>query len=379
MSKNYIFILGRNPKLSFEEIKSYFEKTGNKILKSELKSHAVFLELSEEFKKGEIENLGGVIAVIEIVASGNIKELIRKLEDEMIYAGEENKLNYVLWDFAEDFSGDILDYLKQRFKSEKLKATLKHLSEKMELQTGEEVGVVSSGKLIDEEYCVFQTSDKDLHFGKIFQKINYKDIEKRDMSKPVRRPELSISPRLAKIMINLSQVNPGETFLDPFCGIGVLLQEALLQGIPVIGIDLNREAIQDAGKNLSWGKFPKENYKLISGDSRTSKLDGEISGIATEPDLGKILRKLPTKAEAEKTLKNFESLIINVVNNFKGNVKGKIVFSSPCIKTISKRVSVNSEELEKKTNLKISEGFPIQDFRKDQIVGREIFVLEKKA
>ena len=95
-------------------------------------------------------------------------------------------------------------YLKKRFKAEKLKATEKRLTGKMQTQESGNLNIVSS-KLINEQYFVFEN-----YFGRIIQKCDYKAIEKRDMQKPVRRHELSISPRLAKIMINLSQIKENE-------------------------------------------------------------------------------------------------------------------------------------------------------------------------
>jgi hypothetical protein len=37
------------------------------------------------------------------------------------------------------------------------------------------------------------------------------------MQKPIRREELAISPRLAKILINLSGAKKNNLLLDPFC------------------------------------------------------------------------------------------------------------------------------------------------------------------
>ena len=103
-----------------------------------------------------------------------------------------------------------------------------------------------------------------------------------------------------------------------------------------------------------------------------------LRGIATEPDLGNVLKKVPTKKEATMTLRNFENLIIKTIKNFKKDIQGKIVFSSPLIKIHSGRVSVNKDVIEKETKLRVKKSFPIEDFRKNKIVGREIFVLERK-
>lgn len=379
MEKEYIFILGRNPELSKQEVFSYLIKNKNKILESELKSHALYIKISEGIEKNAIKKLGGVISISKVLSKGNKKEVIKSLENQELH-DMDKKLSYCVWNFSNNEAYDeIIQYLKNRFKSEKIKATFRPLHEKMKLQTGEEVGILSSKKLIDEHYCLFEKSKGEILFSKVIQKPDYGKIEERDMSKPVRRSELSIPPRLSKIMINLSEVREGEKLLDTFCGIGSLLQEALLQEINVIGIDNDSKAIQGARKNLSYAGFSKKDYELINEDSRKVNLSKEkiknLKGLATEPDLGETLKKVPTEKEAGKTLRNFENLIISVIKNFKEDVKGKIVFSSPLIKTHAGRVSVNKNTIEKGTGLKIKKDFPIKDFRENKIVGREIFVL----
>ena len=47
-----------------------------------------------------------------------------------------------------------------------------------------------------------------------------------------------LPPKLAQIIVSLSGTQPGQTVLDPFCGTGVVLQEALIMGAIVYGFDL---------------------------------------------------------------------------------------------------------------------------------------------
>jgi tRNA G10 N-methylase Trm11 len=352
----YLFILGRNLELSIAEVLSYFERFNNKVKDYSKNKNAILIEVEKKIKKDAIEKFGGVLAIGEIIEDPDKTEL---------YLGTSNKLNYVIWDFSEK-TEEFADYLKDRFRSEKLKATRKPLTGVIDAQEGKKFRIAVSN-LIDEEYFVFNDS-----FGKIIQKCNYKEIEKRDMEKPVRRESLSISPRLAKVMINLSQVKKGK-LVDPFCGIGVILFESLLQGIPVIGIDLDENALEGAKKNLEWGKF--QDYQIVRSDSRKVGIKtSEV--IVTEPDLGKILKKSPTDKEAENTLKGFEKLMISVLNNLKRSISGRIVFTSPYILTRNSRKSCNIEDICKRTGLKLVEG-PFPEYREGKIVGREIFVLSK--
>lgn len=357
----YLFVLGRNPELSKAEVFSYFDKEGNKILSNKVSGNGLLIELEKEIGK-VVKFLGGVIAVGKVLCSTNEEEM----EKVSVYNGTSNKLNYVLWEFGEE--SKIGNYLKKRFKLEKIKATEKPLGNFIEMQTGKTVRNISRGKLVDEEYFVF-----DNLFGKINEKSDYDEIEKRDMGKPFRRSDLAISPRLAKIIINLSGVRSKETLLDPFCGIGVVLQEALLQGVKVVGIDKDKTVIEKCKKNLEWANFSKEKYKLINGDSRkTGSNKAEV--IVCEPDFGETLRKVPNPEKVKKILLEYEILMNSVLRNLKKHVKGKIVFTAPYVKTNKKRVSCNIEKLVDQTGLIVKSKF--DEFREGQIVGRQIFVLE---
>ena len=55
------------------------------------------------------------------------------------------------------------------------------------------------------------------------------EFQKRDIYKPIQRKIFGMPPRLARIMVNLSACTPGKVLLDPFCGVGTILQEALME------------------------------------------------------------------------------------------------------------------------------------------------------
>lgn len=365
----YLFILGRNIELSIAEVKAFCRKKDIDFKQLGLIDNGLLIETKKNLPKNAIDKLGGVISIGEVLASGKAKDIFNELDKKTIYYGKENKLNYIVFNFnGVDFE-DILFYLKQKFKKEKLKATDKKLTGNIRLQQGEFVPNVAS-KNIDEQYFIFENN-----FGRIIEKSNYEKIEERDMKKPVRRNELSISPRLAKILINLSEVKENETLLDPFCGIGVVLEEALLQKIKVIGIDKDKGAIESAKRNLKWFGFNAEDYKLMSDDSSKVKI-AKIEGIATEPELGELQKGMPSKEKAMEITRNFERLMVNVLKNLKESVKGNIVFTAPFIFTGKERVSCNFKDMGLKAGLRIILE-PINEFRTDSIIGRSIVVMKK--
>jgi tRNA G10 N-methylase Trm11 len=358
----YLFILGRNPELSRLEIKSYLKRTGNNVLDESFRKNGLLLELEKPLEAGAVDVLGGTMEIGIVLC--NLKDINRK----EIYYGSENKFNYVVWDFSDE-TETVSEYLKKRFHSERLKTTEKKFTGFVRGQ--DEDFRKPSSNLITEGYFVF-----DNFFGRIIQRCDYKEIERRDMQKPVRREDLSISPRLAKVMINLSEVNENGTLLDAFCGIGVILIEALEMGIKSIGIDKDKDAIEGAKRNMGWFKFPNGSYRLMNNDS-TRAVVGSVEVLVSEPDFGQTLKKTPEKREAEKMIRNFENLMIDVLKNMKKSVNGKFVFTCPFIDIGRERIGCDFVRISDKSGLKVEEGFPIKEFREGQIVGREIVVMKR--
>jgi len=368
----YLFILGRNQELSIAEIKSYLRRTENSFEEIGLIKNGILISVGRELEKNEIDFLGGTLAIGQVICSGDENRFMKEIEKTMIYSGTKNNFNYTVWDFSEKFE-DFREYLKKRFREEKLKASFKGLTNEINMQEGENE-LIPSSRTIDEEYFLFENKEIN-YFGKIIQKCDYKKLSERDMKKPVRRESLAISPRLAKIMINLSEVKKGEKLIDTFCGIGVILQEALLQGIEVTGVDRDKNAIEGAKENLKWFGFDSKKYSLINFDSTRVDLR-EFNVLVSEPDLGDILKKTPTKERAENSLKIFEKLMVQVINNVKRKVSGRIVFTSPYIRIGKRRIVCDIENICTRTGYRIV-GNGIPEFRDNQIVGRMIYVLEK--
>jgi|APSaa5957512576_1039674.scaffolds.fasta_scaffold07687_2 tRNA G10 N-methylase Trm11 len=375
----YLFILGRNPELSIAEILAFLKRKHIPISKSEIHKNSILIDISTKLPDNTIDQLGGSLAIGEVLT-----DKINDLDKEELYSGTKNKFNYVVWNFSEE-TEKLSDYLRKRFKQEKLKSTEKRFGSFIKLQNGKNMPNISS-KTVSQQFFAFNQ-----FFGKIIQTCDYQELEKRDMEKPVRRGKLAISPKISKIMINLSLIENNQTLLDPFCGIGALLQEALLQDLKVIGIDIDKNAIRGANQNLEWGNFSTRRYTLMRKDSQRVKIQ-RVNVLVAEPDLGEILqtvedkkrkiivRKSYSRSKAIERMRKFEDLMINVLNNLQDNVSGRIVFTSPFIKCFDhkkERIGCNIDIILQRTNLKQVEGFPINDFRQDQVTGRQIFVLEK--
>jgi len=115
---------------------------------------------------------------------------------------------------------------------------------------------------------------------KIFCCRLIKKIEKSFNSrKPHLKPELhptSLSPKLAKALINLSGVKEG-VLLDPFCGSGGILVEAGLMGLKPEGFDIDRIMLKRAEINLKHYGIKDYALKLQDAVETKNKYDYTVS------------------------------------------------------------------------------------------------------
>lgn len=105
------------------------------------------------------------------------------------------------------------------------------------------------------------------------------------LRKPQHRPYFhptSMHPKLARCLVNLSGVVPGETLLDPFCGTGGILIEAGLMDVGVAGWDVNPQSVDGCRRNLG-------HYGLSGKISEADALnkEGSFEAIVTDPPYGR--------------------------------------------------------------------------------------------
>lgn len=92
------------------------------------------------------------------------------------------------------------------------------------------------------------------HRGRVFAGLlrHAADAGQFEKRKPHLRAEMhptSLHPRLARCMVNLTGIRKG-TITDPFCGTGGILIEAGLMGLNAEGLDIEKEMLEMAEKNL---------------------------------------------------------------------------------------------------------------------------------
>ena len=115
-------------------------------------------------------------------------------------------------------------------------------------------------------------------------KLNKKHFEE---TKPHKRPFFypgSMSPKLARCMVNLSRVTEGQLVLDPFCGTGGILIEAGLIGCKVVGSDIYWKMKNGTAINLE--HYGITDYRTFNLDVRDLKMYEKVAAVVTDPPYG---------------------------------------------------------------------------------------------
>ena len=94
----------------------------------------------------------------------------------------------------------------------------------------------------------------------------------------------AIFPKLSRALVNLSGAQPGEVFLDPFCGTGSLLIEASIIGAEPVGIDLARKMVRGARRNSL--KYEQPWVGIIRADTRSLPVR-QVAAVATDIPYGR--------------------------------------------------------------------------------------------
>ena len=356
--EKYIFVLGRDPELSKDELYCYLDSRRIKYKVIEENDIVIILEVHSIKSKEMIKALGGIQKIAKVI--NNIDNL---------YHGKENKLRYAVSCYSDEDVSDLKSQLKNYFKKEKLKASIKKSHFQVEyLMPSEAQNVL--------EIIVYKK-----YLGKTLAVFNPKEHKHRDINRPEQRPLHTISIRLAKIMLNLSEVNKGDTLLDPFCGIGTILQEAMIMGVNVVGIDNEVWCVEASKKNLEWIKKEYNTdvkYTILKGSATNLRNYVQTVDCAvTEPYLGPFLKKLPTEGTAKRTLIELAPMYSKLIDGLGKVVRKKAVIISPIFRTRSKmELGITTLERDfKKAGFKFNEPY-IYTASKSKML-RQIWVLTK--
>ncbi|KYK28275.1 hypothetical protein AYK20_07505 [Thermoplasmatales archaeon SG8-52-1] len=141
-------------------------------------------------------------------------------------------------------------------------------------------------------------TDSKLYIGLKLAEINRTQFEERKVqNRPFFSP-ISLHPKIARAIVNLSSIKKDDILLDPFCGTGGILLEAGLIGAKVIGSDIENKMIDGCKKTLDF--YNIKNYELFHSDiGDIDKFIDKTDAIVTDFPYGK---STTTKGEKMGTL-----------------------------------------------------------------------------
>lgn len=219
-----------------------------------------------------------------------------------------------------------------------------------------------------------------------YKVIGVQDIDaytKRDQARPARDAKVGmLPPKLAQILINLCGPLPeGATVLDPFCGTGVVLQEALLMGYRAYGTDISERMVEYSDKNLK--HFDFKNYEVGVGDATSFHWNQPIDAVACEGYLGKPFAKIPSEMELKEQKQECGAIVLGFLKNLADQVKASapVTIAVPAWLRKNKtyeRLDILDliDKLGYNVENKSREGLLYH--RDNQVVARDIIILRKK-
>jgi tRNA G10 N-methylase Trm11 len=297
-----ILVLGREKNICLAELESLYKNLAS-VYNQEL------IEINLSASKINLLNLGGSIKLAQVMQKIKIKNLNQETEitnylqtiiEKHLNQSPKNKVNLGLSFYGFKFS--LKKVKKIQFE---VKKHLKNLNYSVRFVPNENLSL-SSAQVYHNRLTInhnleiiigLHETSREIILAQTTQIQDFNSYTNRDRNRPKRDSRVGmLPPKLAQIIINLATFssttdqNSSLTILDPFCGTGVLLQEALIMKYKVLGSDIAQKMIDYTSINLDWivdqEKLDKANYKLFLADATTFQWSVKFNFVASETYLG---------------------------------------------------------------------------------------------
>jgi len=138
---------------------------------------------------------------------------------------------------------------------------------------------------------------EDFLLGRVIHRVDRARLEATKVAHRSFSLPISLHPKFARALVNLSRVPMAGTVLDPFCGTGGVLLESCAIGLRPIGLD--RDGRMVFGCRSSLRNVQAEGRLGIADAGQIPLRMGSVHGIATDPPYG---RAASTRGESIKSL-----------------------------------------------------------------------------
>lgn len=424
-TKTFAFILGREKELALAELRAVLKRFDFCFDILSIKGNIAFANI-ESFSKDDairaINILGGTTKIFKVL--GDVGAELEKQIIDIILENKttESKLNFgISWyDQINKHAFQFGLLVKKALKSKGLSVRYVE-SREAEIST-----ILSTKNNLAGEGIEIGILGRQI--GILLAVSNPYEWSKRDYDKPkADKRSGMLPPKLARMMVNLALSQSKEykikdlelkkistsigncsdcIVIDPFCGSGNILMEAMMLECDVFGSDISEKAVKDTIANLDWlmqtSKCKMQNAKIVLADATKDNLislmknskfkveNYDCNAIVCEPYLGEPKKFKPSlnaaKGEYNKVKDIYIGFLKNIASLYSSNEASSrprtsndiilcIVF--PLVETVEgKRHSLFLESVDEIKKLGYTQ---IRSFiygRDYQVVKREIVLLK---
>lgn len=352
LAKRYVLTLAYGT-LSVAELESY---TINLKLNYRVVGRVgrCFIIEADEVSPKIWSGLAGVHKVAEVFAE--VDEAGR-LDLDFLAKSASDKMKWAVSTYsdseasAQGFAEALQHRIKEAFnaqgvvKTKVIRGVLSRVGSSWEYEVSSQL--LQEERVVEDGVEVLAVKHKNWLIGRTVAVVDHLGFRRRDLERPIQDPRITMPPKLARIMVNLSGCRRGDTLLDPFCGLGTILGEAVVSGVNVIGVDADASRVEGARRNLGWllKQYRVEGVGVEIHLGYAERLDRilkgrHVDGVATEPILLPPLKHPPPDQEAEKMLERSSETYYNTLPSITRHLKpeGRVVIVAPCVKTRSRRI-----------------------------------------
>lgn len=285
MAHTYYCILGNTPSLSRLELTRLLPDQSLEDVSEQI----VSIQLPDDQTASDLlHRSGGTVKILKQIAilDSVDEEQITTAIVEYLSQLPDPKITFALAELERD-------HLPMLSASE-VKKALKAAGKKVRYQEASRHGLsaaILSHHDVTEVMAIHITNQTLLAESVAVQNIDHWTL--KDRSKPYAdRKKGMLPPKLARMLVNIALGAEKQTglLLDPFCGSGTVLMEAMELDCAVLGSDTDSEAVGGAQRNLRWFGEQLEsapNWDVLLADATKVKPEQPVQYLVTEPYLGK--------------------------------------------------------------------------------------------
>jgi hypothetical protein len=309
---NYIAILGRQPELGLVELESVMDSAGVELFGRQA---ALLAE------RPVLESLGGIVKLAQVLYSGPLTPISALPIDTAGLPMRQSKTPFALSAYGVPITPrELLAaglHLKKQLRS---RGSVRFVSAARGLAVS--AAELRHNQVVEDGFELLVVADgANMIVARTIAVQNIDWYSRRDYERPVRSAKVGmLPPKLAQLLVNTTRAT---TIADPFCGTGVVLQEARLLGRVADGSDLAPEMVEAVRSNMAWldqeAAADLPSWTAGVADAREVVLPAGCA-VVSEGYLGPNMTRSPTLEVLAAIRKELLALYVDSLRNWAGQL-----------------------------------------------------------